>query len=116
MRTYADRQRDLEGDRYTAPSDTRHHDPKTKTGARAIVGSPGGKKAAQFALVDLWNQAEEKGQGYLPTARIRAPLYVLEALETLGSIERATDDRGRAIRFRLTEAALAQIEAHRRPA
>lgn len=103
MRTYADRLDELNERRYTDEAgSTRHHDASTDAGAKAILSSRGGKKAAQLALAQLWEQAKQPGHGFLPTARISAPLYVLRALQTLGLIEEAEDERGKAIRFRLT--------------
>lgn len=104
MRTYADRH----GERAS-----RHHDAEDRTldptqpaDAKRMLSTRGGGKAARHAIAQLWAQANEAGQGYLPTARLSAPLRVLTALEAVGVIERATDDRGRAIRFRLTDAGL----------
>ena len=110
MRTYADRQQDVGQGRYALSSDTRDFDPTTLEGAKAILSVAGAKKAAKFALNDLWKQAQEPGQGYLPTARINAPLRVLQALETLGMIEKAQDDRGRAFRYRLSPTGLRQAK------
>lgn len=80
-------------------------DPTTQEGAKAMLSSRGGKKAGQIAIAELWKATRIYNAGYLPTARISAPLRVLLALETLGLIERANDNRGRAIRFRLTPSA-----------
>jgi len=110
VRTYADRQQDVGQGRYALSSDTRDIDPSTKEGATAILSVAGAKKAAKIALDQLWKQAQEPGQGYLPTARISAPLRVLLALETLGLIEKATDDRGRAYRYRLSLEGLRQAK------
>ena len=77
-----------------------------KPEAKAILSSKGGGKIAKISIQELWRQANTAGQGYLPSARLSAPLRVLEALETLGVIERATDDRGRAFRFRLSDLGL----------
>lgn len=104
MRTFADRQAERDSGRYA--SEETDIDPSTLAGAKAMLSSTGGQKAAKIALAELWKQANEAGQGYLPTARISAPLRVLIALETAGVIERATDDRGNAIRFKLTDAGL----------
>jgi hypothetical protein len=104
MRTFAARQRDMDEARYEdAPAET---DPKTITGAKTILSSRGGKKAAKIALAQLWRAANNWEQGYMPTATLNAPLRVLEALETMSLIERADDDRGVAIRFRLTDKGL----------
>ena len=81
-------------------------DPTVPADAKRMLASRGGGKAAKIALAELWKQANEPGQGYLPTARLSAPLRVLIALETVGVIERATDDRGRAFRFKLSDAGL----------
>lgn len=103
MRTFAARERDLAESRYQADAeDTRHHDPSTAEGAIAILKSKGGKAAAQHALGALWRQANQPGEGYLPTAQIPAPLHVLRALQRSGLIKEADDERGRAIRFRLS--------------
>ena len=102
MHTYAKKL--YEGDRYSGA----HHDPATAEGARLILSSHYGKQAANIAIAELWQQAHEIGGGWLPTARIGAPLHVLVSLETIGVIERANDDRGRAIRFRLTERGIDQ--------
>lgn len=99
MRTFAARMRDIEERRY---DDVPEADPTTSEGAKAILGSRGGKKAARLALATLWEAAKEWQQGYLPTARINAPLRVLDALHTIGLVEPADDDRGVAIRLRLT--------------
>lgn len=104
MRTYADRLGEMSSRRYH--NEERELDPANRADAEAILSSRGGSKAAKIAIAELWAQASEAGQGYLPTARISAPLRVLTALETLLVVERATDDRGRAIRFRLTHAGL----------
>lgn len=107
MRTFAARQRDLQEARYEeAPADL---DPKTTSGAKAILASRGGKNAARVAIKELWDAACQWSSGYLPTARISAPLRVLEALETMGLVERADDDRGVAIRFRLTHRGLNMV-------
>lgn len=103
MRTIADKQRDVETSRYEAEGD---HDPLTPSGARAILKSAGGSKAAKLAISDMWAQAKKPGQGYLPTARISAPLRVVQALATVGVAERADDDRGVSFRYRLTEMGL----------
>ena len=100
MRTLADRQRDITESRYDTSGAA---DPKTVEGAKAILASRGGKKIAKVAIGQLWDAAGRWYDGYLPTAVISAPLRVLEALETIGLIERADDDRGVAIRFRLTQ-------------
>lgn len=107
MQTYAKHAAD--GDRYSGA----HHDPATKEGARLILSSHYGKRAAKISIADLWKQSHEMGGGWLPTARIGAPLHVLVALETVGVTERANDDRGRAIRFRLTDAGLDAVLAAR---
>lgn len=104
MRTFADRQREVVTGRY-ADAET-NLDPTKPVDAKRMLSTPGGSKAAKIALAELWKQANEAGQGYLPTARLSAPLRVLIALETVGVIERATDDRGKAIRFKLTDAGL----------
>lgn len=108
MRTFAARQAELNERRYSDDaSDTRHYDHTTQEGARAILSSRGGKKAAQIALAQLAAQAREPGEGFLPTARLSAPLHVLYALQTIGLIIEADDNRGRAIRFKLTAMGLA---------
>lgn len=104
MRTFAARQRDLQETRYEGtPMEV---DPKTTAGAKATLATRGGKNAARVAIKELWAAACQWSSGYLPTAKISAPLRVLEALETMGVIERADDDRGEAIRFRLTQKGL----------
>ncbi len=100
MHTYAKKLSEV--DRYSAA----HYDPATAKGARLILQSHYGKRAAKIAIAELWRQSHEIVGGWLPTARIGAPLHVLVALETVGVTERANDDRGKAIRFRLTEAGL----------
>lgn len=100
MRTFAQRQIDLAERRYQSMEEGA--DPKTDKGAMLIVSSRGGKAAAKVAVGELWKAANTWAEGYLPTAQISAPLRVLEAMETLKLIERADDDRGVAIRFRLT--------------
>lgn len=104
MRTFSNKQTDIETGRYgEAKTDL---DPSLKADAKHMLASAGGGKAARLALGQLWAQANDAGRGYLPTARLSAPLRVLTSLETLGVIERATDDRGVAIRYRLTDAGL----------
>lgn len=100
MRTYADRLGEVSSRRYH--NEERALDPTNLTDAKTILSSRGGAKAAKIAIAEMWAQASEAGEGYLPTARLSAPLRVLQALETLDVVERANDDRGRAIRFRLT--------------
>lgn len=100
MRTFAARQRDAEESRYDTSGAA---DPATVEGAKAILSSRGGKKIAKVALGQFWDAARQWSEGYLPTAVLSAPLRVLLALETMGLIERADDDRGVAIRFRLTQ-------------
>lgn len=107
MRTFAARQRDLQEARYDDAPDA---DPATVEGAKAILSSRGGKKIAKVALGQFWEAAQQWADGYLPTAVLSAPLRVLLALETMGLIERAQDDRGVAIRFRLTMRGLMQIK------
>ena len=104
MRTYADRQTDINAARYD--DEAVNLDPANPADAKLMLSTLGGNKAAKLALAELWAQANQDGQGYLPTARLSAPLRVLTALETVGVIERATDNRGRAIRYRLTDAGL----------
>tara|TARA_R110000868_G_scaffold13624_4_gene63311 strand:+ start:436 stop:786 length:351 start_codon:yes stop_codon:yes gene_type:complete len=104
MRTLAGKQADIESGRYANAKD--NLDPAVPADAKAMLRSIRGGKAARIALGQLWDQANEEGRGYLPTARLSAPLRVLVALETVGVIERAEDDRGVAIRFRLTDASL----------
>jgi hypothetical protein len=106
MRTLADKQEDRASGRYA--SGAVDIDPSTPAGAKTMLSTLGGSKAAKIALGELRGV---EGQGYLPTARISAPMRVLVALETMGLIERANDDRGRAIRFRLTELSLKQVAA-----
>lgn len=100
MRTFADRQKDLAENRYDA--EDLSIDPTTPNGAKALLSSRGGKKAAQLALSTLWEAKKQWREGWLPTAKINAPLRVLEALHTIDLIEQANDDRGVAIRLRLT--------------
>lgn len=107
MRTFAARQRDVMESRYDTSGAA---DPATAEGALAILSSRGGKKIAQVALGQLWEAAQQWADGYLPTAVLSAPLRVLLALETTGLIERAKDDRGVAIRFRLSPRGLQQIK------
>lgn len=104
MRTFAAYQNDTASARYE--DEAENLDPTKPADAKRMLATRGGGKAARHAIAELWAQANEAGQGYLPTARLSAPLRVLTALETVGVIERATDDRGRAIRFRLTDAGL----------
>ena len=103
MRTFAARRRDIAEARYDDAPDA---DPEMADGAKAILASRGGKKIAKVALGQLWDAARQWSEGYLPSAVISAPLRVLLALETMGLIERAQDDRGVAIRFRLTKRGL----------
>lgn len=103
MRTLAARQRDLAEARYDDAPDA---DPETVEGAKAILASRGGKKIAKVALGQFWDAARQWSGGYLPTAVLSAPLRVLLSMETMGLIERADDDRGVAIRFRLTPRAI----------
>lgn len=107
MRTFAAHQSARAARRYDDDAeDTRHHDASTVRGAKLILSSKGGKAAAKLAAAALWHQANDHGEGYLPTARLHAPLHVLRAMQTMGAIEEADDERGRAIRFRLTPAGI----------
>lgn len=109
MRTFAQRQIDIAERRYQSMEEGA--DPKTDLGAMLIISSRGGKAAAKVAVNELWEAANTWPDGYLPTARISAPLRVLEAMETLRMIERADDDRGVAIRFRLSMTGLKLAKA-----
>ncbi|MBL4929372.1 hypothetical protein [Fuscibacter oryzae] len=103
MRTFAAHQRDQDQGRYDDEDQLgMQHDPTTRDGAMAILSSRGGKKAAQIAILTLWRAAKDWRDGYMPTARIGAPLRVIQALENIGLVEVAEDDRGMALRFRLT--------------
>lgn len=118
MRTFAQRQRELQERRYASDQTLPDEDGTTVASAKLILTSRGGKAAAKLVLSALWKTANEYEGGYLPTAQISAPLRVLTALETVGLVERATDGgtmpltaeeyefgangRGHAIRFRLT--------------
>ena len=122
MRTFEQRQRDLACRRYDSDDQGRNEDGVTKSSAQHILSSKGGKAAAKIAIGELWSEVGRTGSGYLPTARLSAPLRVLQALETVGLIERATDGgtlpltaedyeigangRGHAIRFRLSDMGL----------
>lgn len=119
MRTFAAANRDRMENRYAVDDVLPEADGKTPAGAKTILASRGGKKAARHATATLWEASRKHREGFMPTARINAPLRVLEALETAGLIERAQDGghspataeeyledttrRGVAIRFRLTE-------------
>lgn len=100
MRTYADRQKDLQSARYDDEDPT--IDPTTPSGAKRMLATLGGKNAAKLAIACLWEARKEWRDGWMPTARIPAPLRVLEALNTVGLVEQADDNRGVAIRVRLT--------------
>lgn len=60
---------------------------ETKEEARIILTSHGGKQAAKHALAELYAASVKWPQGWLPTARIPAPLRVLKSLELTGVIE-----------------------------
>lgn len=98
MRTFSVYQRDLQEARYTGEK----HNPEDRAGANAILSQREGKASAKRAIAELAAQAKLPGQGYLPTARLSAPLHVLVALTTVGVVEKANDDRGKAWRYRLT--------------
>lgn len=110
MRTYADRERDLSEGRYASDADDiEQHNPRTPEGAKAILASRGGKKAAQLALAAIWkaHKADTIGKRKaLFREHIPAPFRVLRALETMGLIEETHDDTGLLECFRLTESGL----------
>lgn len=92
MKTFASAQKDrLEG-RYTT-DDMKDVDGTSKEGAKKILSSRGGKKAAQHAIATLYAASIKYPQGYLSTAVINAPLRVLQALERTGLIEQAEDNQ-----------------------
>lgn len=110
MRTFADREKELAEGRYDGTGDdTGQHNPKTPDGARAILASRGGKKAAQLAIAELW-AAHKREQGSRRAAVnmefLSAPARVLRALETLRLIEETHDHTGLMDCFRLTESGL----------
>lgn len=86
-------------------------DPTTPEGAKLMLRSRGGKKAAGRAMVQLWRIKQRYMDGYLPTAQILAPLRVLMALELIGQVERAeNEDNQLAWRFRLTPKGEAEMD------
>ena len=110
MRTFADRERELAEGRYDGNGeDTSHHNPKTPDGARAILASRGGKKAAQLAIAQLW-AAHKREQGSrrasIHMEFLSAPVRVLRALETLRLVEETHDHTGLMDCFMLTEGGL----------
>ena len=109
MRTLAAKLNDDKNSRYADDNGGHDLDPTLLCDAKKMMSAPGAKKAAAFAIEDLLVQAGKAGQGWLPTATIRAPIRVLMALTTLGVLEMADDNAERqtiALRFRLTEKAL----------
>jgi len=119
MRTFAASQKDKMESRYSSDTALPNVDGKTKAGAKEILSSRGGKKAASHATANLWEAANKFSGGWLTTAKVNAPLRVLEALETAGLVEKAEDidlnkiqssedylgfeSRGHAWRYRLTD-------------
>lgn len=98
MRTFEAFQRDQAEARYAQEQ----HNPESEAGARAILSQRNGKFTAQLVVKELAAQARLSGPGYLPSARLSAPLHVVIALCTIGVVEKAEDGRGRAWRYRLT--------------
>lgn len=107
MRTLAAKMTDEATRRYA--EEDASLDPTVAADAKKMLASVGGSKAAKHAIAELFAQASKPGQGWLPTARISAPMRVLMAMTTVGVLEMADDNEERetrAIRFRLTESAL----------
>lgn len=108
MRTLAAKMKDASQHRYESDQ-SRELDPAKPADAKKMLAAAGGAKAAKLAIKDLWAQAQKYGEGWLLTARINAPLRVIEALVTLGVFEQADDNDERetvAFRYRLTEIGL----------
>lgn len=114
MKSYADALR--QKNEYENDSRMSNLTGRTKDEARIILTSRGGKNAAKLALADLYAAYVQFPDGWLVTARIRAPLRVLNALELTGLIERAEGtasfptnvaeyeaNRSHAYKYRLTE-------------
>lgn len=98
MKTFAQAQKDKLESRYT--SDTMPDvDGTTIKGAKAILSSRGGKKAAKHALASLYKASVDFREGWLVTAQINAPLRVLQALVCTGLIEQNDN----AAEFPMTE-------------
>jgi hypothetical protein len=116
MRTLAAKMRDTGTSRYETDQ-SRDLDPTRLTDAKRILTTAGGAKAAKNAIGEMWAQAQRTGGGWLPTARLSAPLRVLQAMVTIGVLEQATDNDERqtvALRFRLTERGLDAAVASRK--
>jgi len=115
MRTLAASMSDSASYRYLG--DQSHDlDPTIPAEAKRILASAGGAKAAKRAISQLWEQSKQHGQGYLPTARLDAPMRVLMALTCLGVLEVADDNAERqtiALRFRLTDKGLDMCVSNR---
>lgn len=86
MKSYADAQRhkkEFENDK-----DMANLTGATKEEARIILSSHGGKQAAKHAIATLYEASQKFREGWMPTARINAPLRVLRSLELTGLVER----------------------------
>jgi ketopantoate reductase len=108
MRTLAAKLNDTGTSRYQGDQ-SRDLDPKSLADAKKILSTAGGAKAAKLAIAELWKQAQAVGGGWLPTARLSAPLRVLQSMVTIGVLEQADDNEERqtvAFRFRLNERGL----------
>lgn len=92
MRTFAAAQKDRLESRYTS-DDMPDLEGNTVEEARTILSSRGGKKAAKWALRDLYHAWQRYPNGWLPTAQIGAPLRVLNSLVLTGLIEQDEDAR-----------------------
>ena len=106
MRTFAARQRDIEQSRYLAEGDGTQFDPRTIEGAKGLLSTRGGKKAAQQAVAALWTAAKRWRDGYLLRTELVTPSRVLEALHTLKLVERMENAEGR-LGYRLTPSGVA---------
>lgn len=109
MRTFADSQRDHAERSYSPEADdTSQHDPFTVQGAKAILSSRGGKKAAQLAIAAIWEIQRRNPAAQTHGDDLPAPFGVLRALETLKLIEEPREAYGLAGCFRLTSVGMAQ--------
>lgn len=87
MRTFAARQRDIEQSRYLAEGDGAQFDPRTAEGAKGLLSTRGGKKAAQIAISEMWKAAKTRAGWGVLADEASAPIRILLALTTLGIAE-----------------------------
>lgn len=105
MRTLSANLADKANRRYQG-GDFHDLDPTNPRDAKNMLATGQGRKIATIVAQELLLQSDKPGGGWLPTARLSAPLPVLLAMETLGAVERADDNTERqtvAYRFRLTD-------------